>query len=164
MYHLEIIKQWSINIRVEISYNLCIIMHVLYHSKYVVNLSCVSPRLGHFCQWSTFLLLLSYFLLWLHWMTYNPATKGHKNILDKLGWYLTCWCPGDGRAPHITRSPAHRHDINALTHWGWDKMVTSSQTTLSSAFSWMKMLEFQLKVHWSLFLRVQLTIFQHWFW
>ena len=28
---------------------------------------------------------------------------------------------------------------------------------------WMKMLEFRLNFHWSLFLRVQLTIFQHWF-
>ena len=41
-------------------------------------------------------------------------------------------------------------------------MVAVSQT-LSNAFSWMKMLEFRLKFHWSLFLRVQLTIFQHWF-
>ena len=30
-------------------------------------------------------------------------------------------------------------------------------------FSWMKMLEVLLKFHWSLFLRVKLTIFQHWF-
>ena len=50
-----------------------------------------------------------------------------------------------------------------LTHWGRDKMATVSQTTLSNAFSWMKMLEFRLRFHWSLFLRVQLTIFQHWF-
>ena len=54
---------------------------------------------------------------------------------------------------------------SGLFHWHWDrdKMATISQTTLSNAFSWMKMLEFQLKFHWSLFLRVQLTIFQHWF-
>ena len=50
-----------------------------------------------------------------------------------------------------------------LTHWGRDKMDAISQTTCSSAFSWMKMFEFQLIFHWSLFLRVQLTIFQHWF-
>ena len=31
-----------------------------------------------------------------------------------------------------------------------------------NAFSWMKMYEFCLKFHWSLFLRVQLMIFQHW--
>ena len=42
-------------------------------------------------------------------------------------------------------------------------MAAISQTTLSNIFSWMKMLEFLLKFHRSLFLRVQLTIFQHWF-
>ena len=50
-----------------------------------------------------------------------------------------------------------------LTHWGRDKMDAVSQTTLWSAFSSMKMFEFLLKFHWSLFLRVQLTIFHHWF-
>ena len=50
-----------------------------------------------------------------------------------------------------------------LTNWGRDKMAVVSQTTLSYACSWMKMLEFRSRFHWSLFLRVQLTIFQHWF-
>ena len=50
-----------------------------------------------------------------------------------------------------------------LTHWGQDKMDAISQTPFSSAFSWTKMFEFRLKFHWSLFLRVQLTILQHWF-
>ena len=50
-----------------------------------------------------------------------------------------------------------------LTHWGRDKMDAISQTTFSRAFSWMKIFEFRLKFHWNLFLRVQLTIFQHWF-
>ena len=43
------------------------------------------------------------------------------------------------------------------------QMAAISQTTLSNTFSWLKMLEFWLKFHWSLFLRVKLTIFQHWF-
>ena len=50
-----------------------------------------------------------------------------------------------------------------LSHWGWDKMDAISQTTFSSAFSWMRMYEFRLKFHWSLFLKVQLTVFKHWF-
>ena len=45
-----------------------------------------------------------------------------------------------------------------LTHWGRDKMDTTSQTTCSSAFSSMKMYECWLKFHWSFFLRFQLTI------
>ena len=51
----------------------------------------------------------------------------------------------------------------SLTHWGRDKMEAISQTTLSNPFSWMKIFEFWLKFHWSLFLRFQLTVFQHWF-
>ena len=50
-----------------------------------------------------------------------------------------------------------------LTHSGRDKKDAISQTTFSNAFSWMKKFEFPLQFHWSLFLRVQLTIFQHWF-
>ena len=50
-----------------------------------------------------------------------------------------------------------------LTHWGRDKKDAISQTTFSSAFSWMKMHEFRLIFHWSLFLRGPLTISQHWF-
>ena len=43
------------------------------------------------------------------------------------------------------------------------QMDAISQTPFSNAFSWMKMFEFRLKFHWSLFPRVQLTISQHWF-
>ena len=55
--------------------------------------------------------------------------------------------------------PCHR----PLTHWGWDKMAAIFQPPFSSAFSSMKMYEFLLKFHWSLFLGVQLAIFHHWF-
>ena len=50
-----------------------------------------------------------------------------------------------------------------LTHWGWDKIAAIFQTTFSNAFSSLKMYQFLLRFHWSLFLSVQLTIFQHWF-
>ena len=53
--------------------------------------------------------------------------------------------------------------LNALTQWGRDKMAAIFQTTFSNAFSWMKMYKFQLRFHWSMFPRVQLTMFQHWF-
>ena len=51
----------------------------------------------------------------------------------------------------------------AVTHLGRDKMNAISQTTFSNAFSWIKMFEFWLNFHWSLYPRVQLTMFQHWF-
>ena len=44
-----------------------------------------------------------------------------------------------------------------------DKMAAISQPTDSNEFLWMKMFVFWSKFHWSLFLRVQLTISQHWF-
>ena len=49
-----------------------------------------------------------------------------------------------------------------LTHWGWNKMAAIYQTTSSNEFSWMKLYKFWLRFHWSLYPRVQLTIFQHW--
>ena len=55
------------------------------------------------------------------------------------------------------------HSSFSSTHWGWDKMAAILQTTVSSAFSWMKMCDFRLNIHWSLFIRGQLTLFQHWF-
>ena len=50
-------------------------------------------------------------------------------------------------------------DVRILTHWGLDKMAFIFQTTFSNAFSWMKMYDIWLMLHWSLFPRVQLTIF-----
>ena len=44
-----------------------------------------------------------------------------------------------------------------------DKMAAISQTIFSDAFSWMKSFWCWLRFHWSLFLRVKLTINQHWF-
>ena len=41
------------------------------------------------------------------------------------------------------------------------QMDAISQATFSNVFSWMKMFEFRLKFHWSLFPRVQLTIFHY---
>ena len=40
-------------------------------------------------------------------------------------------------------------------------MAVISQTTFSNVFSWMKMYDFRLRFQWSLFLRFQLTKFQH---
>ena len=53
--------------------------------------------------------------------------------------------------------------IESLLMERWDKMARISQTTFESAFYWMKIYEFHVQFHWSLFLRFELTIFQHWF-
>ena len=54
-------------------------------------------------------------------------------------------------------------DIIILSHIRLDKMAAISQMTFSNAFSWTKIFVFWSKFHWSLFLRGQLTINQHWF-
>ena len=46
---------------------------------------------------------------------------------------------------------------------GTFKMATILQTTFSNTISGMKMIDFQLKINWILFFRVQLTISPHWF-
>ena len=49
------------------------------------------------------------------------------------------------------------------THWGRDKMAAIWQPTFSHAFTWMKMINIRLNVHWCLFPRVWLTVCQRWF-
>ena len=63
---------------------------------------------------------------------------------------------------HICNIAFQRY-FRRLTHWGRDKLAAASQTTFSNAFSWVKMYEFWLKFHWSLFLGDQSIIFHHWF-
>ena len=87
-----------------------------------------------------------------------PLSSGRHDVLRRLHWPGIYGWTGGG-----TQWLSVGIFSYLLTHWGRDKMAAISQTTLSSAFSWMKMLEFRLKFHWSLFLRVQLTIFQHLF-
>ena len=50
-----------------------------------------------------------------------------------------------------------------LTHWGRNKMAAIFQTTFSNDFLLMKMYEFRLRFHWTLFLEFELTIPHHWF-
>ena len=59
--------------------------------------------------------------------------------------------------------------------WNWNNITNNTSDEFNTlrprqdgcqfpfVFSWMKIYEFRLRFHWTLFLRVQLTIFQHWF-
>ena len=46
-------------------------------------------------------------------------------------------------------------NLGCITHWGRDEIDAILQMTFSNEFSWMKMYEFRLKFHWSLFPGVQ---------
>ena len=70
-----------------------------------------------------------------------------------LGFFITnSGTTGSGK---VHNSCYH---IEAETKW-----PSFFQTTFSNGFSWLKMYEFRLTFHWSLFPGVQLTIIQHWF-
>ena len=60
-------------------------------------------------------------------------------------------------------SDGDEKERETLTHLPLDKMAAISQTIFPATVSWMKSFTLWLKIHWSLFLRVQLTIIQHWF-
>ena len=92
----------------------------------------------------------------------NRCLKAWRGIL--ITWscastWETCW-PAETTTQSLLRS----YKIGEKsTHVPLDKMAAMSQTIFSDAFSWMKSFVFWLKFHWSLFLRVQLTITHHWF-
>ena len=83
--------------------------------------------------------------------------------------------------PHCHSSPPYSHALCSrvrlppsgqddtesvyllLTHWDRDKMDVIPQAIYQNAVSLKKMFEFWFKFHWSLYIRVQITIFQHWF-
>ena len=102
--------------------------------------------------------------LWLVKHIFNQSTANFDWISNSIE------IPLAGRGPGLsgTRLIKGNGDIilpgcSSISHWGRDKMDVMSQTTISNALSWMKMLGLRLKFHWSLFLRVELTIFHHWF-
>ena len=64
--------------------------------------------------------------------------------------YMLCWL-----CVHVI--------IALLTHQSRDEMDNISQTTFWNVFSSMKLFEFWLTFHSSLFLMIQLTIIHHWF-
>ena len=61
------------------------------------------------------------------------------------------------------QASSHALQLLDFTHFSLDKMAAISQATFSDTFSWIKIFIFWCEFHGSLFLRVQLTICQHWF-
>ena len=101
---------------------------------------------------SFYVITITQYVIWIT----TDTQKMIKNIYaEKTCFTLT----PRGRVTHI----CIRNLDQNLTHWGRDEMNNISQTTFSNLFSSMKMFEFRLKFHWSLFPRVQLTKFRHWF-
>ena len=96
-----------------------------------------------------------------HWNCAGSLSLPWRNDLIRKDMQLILCLQMTGS--HNTSSNDSHIYFDGLTHWGRDKIDAPSQMTFSYAFSWMKMNEFRLGFHWSLFLRFELTIFQHWF-
>ena len=74
------------------------------------------------------------------------------------------WCSSKRHLAFTWTNAAQDHQHNAiLAHLHLNKMAAISQMTFSNASSSIKNLQFVFKFQWSLFLRVQLTISEHWF-
>ena len=117
----------------------------------------------HKGQWSG-ALMLSLIYAWIYGWVNNPEAgelrrhRAHYDVIVMFGHNLhSCgwmWPTSFMDQPLFALG---------LPHWSRDKMAAIFQTTFSNAFSWMKMFKFRLRFHGSLFPRVQLMIFQHWF-
>ena len=103
-----------------------------------------------------------------HALTLNVRGPSYLDLTRSIRWLLMPWLlmsPGHQQPWYwlcrISRSGLTWGRI--LTHWGRDKLDAISQTTFSNVFSWMKMFEFRLEFHWSMFPSDWITIIQHWF-
>ena len=98
-----------------------------------------------------------------HSYNFNPSIT-QNNLIQGFTYYGYCSYPQnylpDGGVCSLPKTfvvPAPTGGLankGSLTHWGRDKMAAVFQTVFSNRFSWMKIYEFRLKFHWSLFLRV----------
>ena len=127
------------------------------------HLICHSLLPVHGDPFSCFQRCLKWYL-WIKQQIYDmPSCLVVYLFIHKLFFYKTVfpsWPMGHISLVAITWTTVNVPYLN-LTHWGRDKMTAFSQTIFPNAFPWMRKYEFRLKFHWSLFLGVQLTIFQY---
>ena len=118
------------------------------------------------CLWLRYTFEFQFTFQWSIFFRTQPTINQHWFRFRYSTWPgMSLTEPMMGQFPNIHTPPGF-HELtqwSLLTHWVRDKMDANSQTIFSNAFSWMKMLEFRWKFHWSLSARAQLTIFQHWF-
>ena len=98
----------------------------------------------------------------LLWKELMERMREHTGLISSYQFLITAACTNTGGKMKGSHSRAAdqcpfvpRHSLSQVTSFMQLGM-------LWNAFSSMKIYEFWLNFHWSLFLRVQLTIFQHW--
>ena len=109
-----------------------------------------------------------------HWLSLWLVAWRHKPLPELMLTYLQwgpkafTWKKFHERCPnHQSLNELENHLTKTLLKSPRGQWVNTMdailQMTLSNAISLMKLFEFILKYYWSLFLRVQLTVLQHWF-
>ena len=105
----------------------------------------------------------------------NEATNNGDH--NQCVLHLLSQCGGSGTGDELSCGHTETHTDNtrrpkqtsakkkssAFTHLPLKKMAAISQTTFSNAFPWMNIFVFWFEFHWSVFVGVQLPIFQHLF-
>ena len=86
-----------------------------------------------------------------HWLLGSGQEGQPAQLTTSASWLSGGW-------QHAV--PRRRHSL--LDHTEAEKNCRHF-VDIFKCFSWMKMYEFRLRFHWSLFLRFELAIFQHWF-
>ena len=113
---------------------------------------------------SKFIFILYHFIMLVLLWEFKFVLMKDNDSLVLHNQYHVCWWMGNARSQGISSYGIYLHflEYSSLIHWGQNK-IAISQVIFSNAHSWMKIYEFNLRFHWSLFLRFELTIFHHWF-
>ena len=105
---------------------------------------------------------------------YQWGMNNMAEIFQKTFWNLFSWLKFPCglfsiRYYPTTHKKQYKHVITATKIQDMEPLIaltlhpwTKWQTTITNAFSWMKMTEFRFEIFWNLFPGVELTISQHW--
>ena len=95
---------------------------------------------------------------------YQNQLGSPKRVLNEIQMYVAIKQNDSWQRNHVLRIDRRAFILfGLLTRLLLDKLTTISQTIFLDVFSWMKSVALWLKFHWSLFLKVHLTITQYWF-
>ena len=133
---------------------------------------CLMPQCGVGCQKSSWETLCHYYKGWStscqQLMTdgwFNAKRRNSSALAVELVFLaLTHWYGilGCFFMYFVSKSVWNLFLGSKLTHWGWDKMAAIFSEGIFKYILFNEKCIFRLRFHWSLFPRVQFTIFQHW--
>ena len=121
----------------------------------------------HFYRW--YLLVSIHYTMLIWPMSFKSSVVDGKGHFIPHNQYHGFWWPGDIK---IQRIDNHGIGLGLPEDYGFStrvnslppgQMATISQTTFWNTYSWMKSFVSWFTFHWNSFLRVQLTIFHHWY-